>query len=217
MKIVVTSVLVDDQDKALRFYTDVLGFEKKHDVPMGEFRWLTVVSPQDPTGTRAAPRAGRPPGGQAVQERPGRRWDPLHLVRCGRRQGRLREALRSRRALHPTADRDGSGDDGRLRRHVRQPHPDRPAGLTGPPARGRADSYGRRARMPRNNGISSSAWVAARRPRGRCAVGRSGISTIASTANPMAANPLTYAEIGRWNATVRASPIDFMGTVISPR
>ena len=51
MKIVVTSVLVDDQDKALRFYTDVLGFEKKHDVPMGEFRWLTVVSPQDPTGT----------------------------------------------------------------------------------------------------------------------------------------------------------------------
>jgi catechol 2,3-dioxygenase-like lactoylglutathione lyase family enzyme len=51
MKIVVTSVLVDDQDKALKFYTDVLGFEKKHDVPLGEFRWLTVVSPQDPSGT----------------------------------------------------------------------------------------------------------------------------------------------------------------------
>jgi catechol 2,3-dioxygenase-like lactoylglutathione lyase family enzyme len=51
MKIVVTSVLVDDQDKALTFYTDVLGFEKKQDVPMGEFRWLTVVSPQDPNGT----------------------------------------------------------------------------------------------------------------------------------------------------------------------
>jgi catechol 2,3-dioxygenase-like lactoylglutathione lyase family enzyme len=51
MKIVVASVLVDDQDKALRFYTDVLGFEKKQDVPMGEFRWLTVVSPQDPNGT----------------------------------------------------------------------------------------------------------------------------------------------------------------------
>ena len=52
MKIVVTSVLVDDQDKALRFYTDVLGFEKKQDVPLGEFRWLTVVSPQDPNGTQ---------------------------------------------------------------------------------------------------------------------------------------------------------------------
>ena len=51
MKIVMTSVLVDDQDRALRFYTDVLGFEKKQDVPVGEFRWLTVVSPQDPNGT----------------------------------------------------------------------------------------------------------------------------------------------------------------------
>jgi catechol 2,3-dioxygenase-like lactoylglutathione lyase family enzyme len=51
MKIVVTSVLVDDLDKALRFYTDVLGFEKKQDISMGEFRWLTVVSPQDPNGT----------------------------------------------------------------------------------------------------------------------------------------------------------------------
>jgi catechol 2,3-dioxygenase-like lactoylglutathione lyase family enzyme len=51
MRIVVTSVLVDDQEKALRFYTDMLGFEKKHDIPMGDARWLTVVSPQDPDGT----------------------------------------------------------------------------------------------------------------------------------------------------------------------
>jgi len=51
MKIVVTSVLVDDQEKALQFYTDVLGFKKKTDIPMGEARWLTVVSPQDPDGT----------------------------------------------------------------------------------------------------------------------------------------------------------------------
>ncbi len=51
MKIVVTSVLVDDQAKALDFYTDVLGFVKKQDVPMGESRWLTVVSPEDPEGT----------------------------------------------------------------------------------------------------------------------------------------------------------------------
>ncbi len=51
MRIVVTSVLVDDQEKALRFYTDVLGFVKKNDIPMGEARWLTVVSPQDPDGT----------------------------------------------------------------------------------------------------------------------------------------------------------------------
>jgi catechol 2,3-dioxygenase-like lactoylglutathione lyase family enzyme len=51
MRIVVTSVLVDDQEKALRFYSDVLGFIVKDDIPMGEARWLTVVSPQDPDGT----------------------------------------------------------------------------------------------------------------------------------------------------------------------
>jgi catechol 2,3-dioxygenase-like lactoylglutathione lyase family enzyme len=49
-RIPVTSVLVPDQDAALRFYTDVLGFEKKTEIPMGEHRWLTVVSPDDPDG-----------------------------------------------------------------------------------------------------------------------------------------------------------------------
>lgn len=52
MRIHLTSVFVDDQEKALRFYTDVLGFVKKHDVPVGgEDRWLTVVSPEEPGGT----------------------------------------------------------------------------------------------------------------------------------------------------------------------
>ncbi|HEX7049359.1 MAG TPA: VOC family protein [Longimicrobiales bacterium] len=50
MRIVVTSVLVDDQEKALKFYTEVLGFVKKADIPLGEARWLTVVSPEDPEG-----------------------------------------------------------------------------------------------------------------------------------------------------------------------
>jgi catechol 2,3-dioxygenase-like lactoylglutathione lyase family enzyme len=50
MRINLTSVLVDDQDKALRFYTEVLGFVKKTEVPMGEYRWLTVVSPEGPAG-----------------------------------------------------------------------------------------------------------------------------------------------------------------------
>lgn len=48
MKIKLNSVIVDDQDKALKFYTDVLGFIKKNDLPAGEFKWLTVVSPQGP-------------------------------------------------------------------------------------------------------------------------------------------------------------------------
>jgi catechol 2,3-dioxygenase-like lactoylglutathione lyase family enzyme len=51
MKITLTSVMVDDQAKALAFYTDVLGFHVKHDVPLGEHRWLTVVSPEAPDGT----------------------------------------------------------------------------------------------------------------------------------------------------------------------
>src|SRR5918993_4812441 len=50
MRINLASVLVDDQEKALRFYTEVLGFVKKTEVPMGEHRWLTVVSPEDPDG-----------------------------------------------------------------------------------------------------------------------------------------------------------------------
>jgi catechol 2,3-dioxygenase-like lactoylglutathione lyase family enzyme len=51
MRINVTSVMVDDQDNALRFYTDVLGFVKKTEIPLGEARWLTVVSPEQPEGT----------------------------------------------------------------------------------------------------------------------------------------------------------------------
>lgn len=48
MKINITSVFVDDQDKALKFYTEVLGFMKKSEIPCGEFKWLTVVSPEKP-------------------------------------------------------------------------------------------------------------------------------------------------------------------------
>jgi catechol 2,3-dioxygenase-like lactoylglutathione lyase family enzyme len=50
-KIHITSVLVDDQDKALAFYTEVLGFVKKTEIPLGDSRWLTVVSADDPDGT----------------------------------------------------------------------------------------------------------------------------------------------------------------------
>src|SRR5687768_12679364 len=50
MQITLSSILVEDQDRALRFYTDVLGFRKKHDIPMGEFRWLTVTSPEGAAG-----------------------------------------------------------------------------------------------------------------------------------------------------------------------
>ena len=64
MRISLTSVFVDDQAQALTFYTDVLGFIKKTDVPMGPHRWLTVVSPQDPDGVELVLE---PAGHPAVQ------------------------------------------------------------------------------------------------------------------------------------------------------
>ncbi len=54
MRITLSGVMVDDQDKALRFYTDILGFAKKSDIPMGEFRWLTVASPEGVDGVELA-------------------------------------------------------------------------------------------------------------------------------------------------------------------
>ncbi len=62
MRINLASIFVDDQVKALAFYTDVLGFEKKTDLPAGEARWLTVVSPEDPDGVELRARARRSSG-----------------------------------------------------------------------------------------------------------------------------------------------------------
>ena len=68
MKIVLTSVFVEDQDEALKFYTETLGFVKKHDVPVGEFKWLTVVSPEDPDGTELLLEPNDNPVAQAYQK-----------------------------------------------------------------------------------------------------------------------------------------------------
>src|SRR4029078_4542429 len=68
MRIYVTSVLVDDQDKALRFYTDVLGFVKKTEVPLGDARWLTVVSPERPDGVELVLEPDGPPAGRPFKE-----------------------------------------------------------------------------------------------------------------------------------------------------
>ena len=68
MKIKLTSVLVDDQDKALRFYTEVLGFKKKQDFPVGEFKWLTVVSPEEPDGVELLLEPNDNPAARTFQE-----------------------------------------------------------------------------------------------------------------------------------------------------
>ena len=68
MKIKLTSVYVDDQGKALRFYTEVLGFTKKADISQGPFRWLTVASPEDPDGTELQLALNDSPAAKAFQQ-----------------------------------------------------------------------------------------------------------------------------------------------------
>jgi catechol 2,3-dioxygenase-like lactoylglutathione lyase family enzyme len=68
VNITLTSVFVDDQEKALRFYTDVLGFVAKNDVPMGEHRWLTVVSPDQPDGVELVLEPDEHPAAQAFKQ-----------------------------------------------------------------------------------------------------------------------------------------------------
>ena len=67
MRIRLTSVMVDDQEKALRFYTGVLGFKKKHDIPVGEYRWITVTSPEGPDDVELALEPNANPAGKAFQ------------------------------------------------------------------------------------------------------------------------------------------------------
>ncbi|GGV16547.1 hypothetical protein GCM10010275_67500 [Streptomyces litmocidini] len=68
MRIHVTSVFVDDQDRALRFYTEKLGFVKKTEVPLGDYRWLTVVSPEAPEGTELLLEPDAHPAAKAYAE-----------------------------------------------------------------------------------------------------------------------------------------------------
>ena len=67
MRIELASIHVDDQEEALAFYTEVLGFVKKDDVPVGEFRWLTVVSPEAPDGARLLLEPNDNPAARAYQ------------------------------------------------------------------------------------------------------------------------------------------------------
>src|SRR5262249_53398612 len=68
MKIKLTSVYVDDQEKALRFYTDVLGFVKKADFSQGPYRWLTVASPEEPNGTELQLALNNNPAAKTFQQ-----------------------------------------------------------------------------------------------------------------------------------------------------
>jgi len=69
MKVIVTSIFVQDQDKALAFYTETLGFVKKHDVPTGEFRWIALVSPEEQGGTELLLEPDNHPAAKEYQKK----------------------------------------------------------------------------------------------------------------------------------------------------
>ena len=68
IRIALCSLFVEDQERALQFYTEMLGFEKKHDIPAGEFRWLTVTSPAGPEGVELLLEPNSHPAAQAYQK-----------------------------------------------------------------------------------------------------------------------------------------------------
>jgi catechol 2,3-dioxygenase-like lactoylglutathione lyase family enzyme len=68
MRIKLTSIMVEDQDKALKFYTEMLGFQKKHDIPVGEYRWITVVSPEGPDDLELVLEPNANPAAKTFQE-----------------------------------------------------------------------------------------------------------------------------------------------------
>ncbi len=86
MRINLTSVPVDDQAKALRFYTEVLGFVKKTEIPLGEHSWLTVVSPDDPDGAELLLEPDDHPAVRPFKQALGQRRHSIHILCCGRRR-----------------------------------------------------------------------------------------------------------------------------------
>jgi catechol 2,3-dioxygenase-like lactoylglutathione lyase family enzyme len=68
MRIKLTSIMVNDQDKALKFYTEVLGFRKKHEIPVGAYKWLTVTSPEGPDDLELSLEPNANPAGKTFQE-----------------------------------------------------------------------------------------------------------------------------------------------------
>ncbi len=68
MRIKLTSIMVDDQDKALKFYTEIFGFQKKHEIPVGEYKWLTVVSPEGPNDIELSLEPNANPAAKAFQQ-----------------------------------------------------------------------------------------------------------------------------------------------------
>ena len=128
MKIKVTSVYVDDQNKALRFYTEVLGFAKKADFSQGPFRWLTVASPEEPDGVELQLALNDNPAAKAYQQAMFQQNQPAVMFFTDDVKGDY-ERIKARGAEFTMPPTDGDRLDYRnAERHLRQPHSAYPAG-----------------------------------------------------------------------------------------
>jgi catechol 2,3-dioxygenase-like lactoylglutathione lyase family enzyme len=122
MKIKLTSVYVDDQEKALRFYTEVLGFVKKADFSQGPYRWLTVASPADPDGTELQLALNDNPAAKAYQQAMFQQSQPAAMFFTDDRAGRLRAYESARRRVHHDTHGRDRLQDRDAERHLRQSH-----------------------------------------------------------------------------------------------
>ena len=128
MKIKLTSVYVDDQEKALRFYTEVLGFTKKADFSNGPYRWLTVTSAEDPDGTELQLALDDNPAAKAYQQAMFQQGQPAVMFFTDDVKGDYERIKAQRRRVHHAADRGDRLDHRQAERHLRQPRSDHPAG-----------------------------------------------------------------------------------------
>ncbi len=126
MKIKVTSLYVDDQDKALRFYTEVLGFAKNADFIQGPFRWLTVASPEEPDGTELQLALNNNPAAKAYQQAMFQQRQPAAMFYTNDVKGDY-ERIKARGAEFTMPPTDVT-DHCDAERHLRQPHSAHPAG-----------------------------------------------------------------------------------------
>ena len=103
LKIKLNSIMVDNQDKALKFYTEVLGFAKGKDIPVGEYRWITVISPEGHPDVELALEPNANPAGKTFQSGALPARHPGHRVRSRRHPGGTRRLKAPRRRVHHAA------------------------------------------------------------------------------------------------------------------
>ena len=127
MRLKVTSIYVDDQEKALRFYTDVLGFVKKADVTQGPYRWLTVASAEEPDGVELQLAPDDNPAAAAYQQAMFEQGQPAAMFFVDDVQQEYDRMKRARCRVHHAADQGDRLDHRHAQRHDRQPDPDHEA------------------------------------------------------------------------------------------